>query len=554
MAQPVEGHFQDCFFCSVCLDVLENPVTIPCGHSFCMTCIGECWAEEELKNKAPSCPQCRSQFSERPALNKNTVLSEVLRSLSVSRDTDKNAEVKLNSGECHFCSGEKRRAVKSCLTCVASFCETHLRTHHDFPVFQAHTLVEPCSRLQEKMCSVHHKVLDVFCVQDQRCICLLCAMDDHSDHKTVSAAKQWAEQQKPLQILKENLIILQLQRKNELQALNKAVEACSTTAQAAVKINKDFVTEITGSLEGKLSQISRMIQYYEKNELGKAEKLKNKLEQKIACLKLGEAEGRQLGPADDPILSIQKLLSLSAFWERERPQSNPVRENPSFLDSTALLSGLKEQLEKLIDEKIKEMMAAAAKIKIILPANPKTRQEFQEHFCKLKLSPESSHSVLKLSEENRKVEFSSYTNTISEVTPNAQRFTSEHQVLCDSPVKGCCFWEVTVTGTVHVALSYGSIVRNGWGDIGKFGYNDLSWSLECNSNSCRFRHNCVATEISVYSLKKVGVYLDKGAGILAFYKIGDYNEFTLLHRTQTTFTKLLYPGFRLLHKSSVSLC
>uniref|UniRef100_A0A8C2E5D5 RING-type domain-containing protein n=1 Tax=Cyprinus carpio TaxID=7962 RepID=A0A8C2E5D5_CYPCA len=52
----------------------KDPVTIQCGHSYCMSCITGCWNEEDEKG-VYSCPQCTQNFSTRPALFKNVVSS-----------------------------------------------------------------------------------------------------------------------------------------------------------------------------------------------------------------------------------------------------------------------------------------------------------------------------------------------------------------------------------------------------------------------------------------------------------------------------------------------
>jgi len=72
--------FQDEFKCAVCLDLLKDPVTIPCGHSYCKSCITVCWDQED-QMRDYSCPQCKQTFSPRPALARNTMLAEVLEKL-----------------------------------------------------------------------------------------------------------------------------------------------------------------------------------------------------------------------------------------------------------------------------------------------------------------------------------------------------------------------------------------------------------------------------------------------------------------------------------------
>ncbi len=131
---------QNEFICPVCLELLKDPVAIPCGHSYCKSCITGCWDQED-QMRVYSCPQCRQTFSPRPALGKNTILAEVVEKL---KKTKLPADCYAGAGDvqCDPCSGRKYKAVKSCLVCLNSYCQTHLEQHETFFEKKKHNLTE----------------------------------------------------------------------------------------------------------------------------------------------------------------------------------------------------------------------------------------------------------------------------------------------------------------------------------------------------------------------------------------------------------------------------
>ncbi|XP_061112613.1 tripartite motif-containing protein 16-like isoform X1 [Conger conger] len=546
---------QDQFSCSICLDILKDPVAIPCGHSYCMGCIKGCWDQDDHIG-VYSCPQCRQTFTPRPVLGRNTMLAEVVEKLKkTGLQAAPPAHCYAGPGDvaCDICTGRKRKAIKSCLACLASFCETHLQRHYESPPLKKHKLVKATENLQEKICSNHDKLLEVFCRTDQQCICLLCLMDEHRGHDTVSVVAERTEKQKQLGVTQSKFQQRIQEREKELQDLRQAVQSLKRSAQTAVEDSERIFTELIRSIERRRSEVKELIRDQEKAEVSRAEGLLERLEQEIAELRRREAELEQLSHTEDHIHFLQSCQSLCAPPGPGDLPSITVSPNVSFEAVRKSVSELKERLEDVFKA---ELVKVSGRVEEVSVLEPQTRQDFLQYGCQLTLDPNTAQRILCLSEGNREVtcvrENQSYPD-------HPERFERYAQVLCREGVSGRYYWEAEWSGQygVYIAVSYKEISRKGGGNDCVMGRNNKSWSLICSPSSYSFSHNNVHTKIPVPSSSRIGVYLDHRAGTLSFYSVSD--TMTLLHRVQTTFTQPLYPGFgfgflMFSYGSSVKLC
>ncbi|KAK7877062.1 hypothetical protein WMY93_032231 [Mugilogobius chulae] len=177
-----------------------------------------------------------------------------------------------------------------------------------------------------------------------------------------------------------------------------------------------------------------------------------------------------------------------------------------------------------------------------------------KNFCDLTLDPNTAHTNLQLSDNNKKV------TRVREEQPypdHQDRFDYWLQLLCVSGLTGRCYWEVQWSGRVFISVSYREIRRKGRSDDSVFGHNAQSWSLECSKDGFYVWHKNKETHLPQpwsSSSGTVAVFVDCPAGSLSFYTVSS-DQLIHLHTFNTTFTHTLVAGFRLrTYDSSVSLC
>uniref|UniRef100_A0AAY4A1Q2 Tripartite motif-containing protein 16-like n=1 Tax=Denticeps clupeoides TaxID=299321 RepID=A0AAY4A1Q2_9TELE len=529
MAQALELLDNMEFYCPICLDLLKDPVAIPCGHSYCMDCIKSYWGSG-VDPKPASCPQCRQTFQPQPILHRNTILTEMVEKLKTTHLLSRPPESCLpgpGDASCDFCTGTKLKAVKSCLVCLASYCRLHLTPHYESPALRRHKLVEASMHLQERICPHHDKLLEIFCQTDQQYICFLCVMDKHKSHDTVSAATERAKKQK---------FRLRIQTKEkELLELRQALDSLKSSGHAAMEKSDRLFEELIGSIERRRLEVRELVLNQEKA----AERLLAQLERDISELKKKDAELDLLLHTNDHFHFLQ---SCQPFITRPGLLDNSSITIASVLDFGMVNSAvcdLKKKLEDILKGEWTKVSRAANTVKIVQSPVPMTRPEFLYYSCNFQLDRKTAHRDLLLSEDKMAV---TVRDKESSGPDHPARFDYWCQVLSSKGLSGCCYWEAEWNGMgVNVAVAYGDMSCKGDGAEAHFGHNLKSWSLFCSKKGYYFWHNKAVCKVPGPYSPRIGVYLDHRAGTLSFYTVAD--SMTLLHRVQTSFTQPLHPGF-----------
>ncbi|XP_051783666.1 E3 ubiquitin/ISG15 ligase TRIM25-like [Erpetoichthys calabaricus] len=344
MAEAQLCGLQDEFTCSLCLDTLTDPVTILCGHSFCLKCLTDCWDQSQKY----SCPHCRHTFTTRPELNRNTLLNIVIKKLKKMTISSPPQNYACHGNvECDFCAGKKFRAVKSCLTYPASYCQTHLQPHYEGDALKHHKLVDPDRNLKEKLCEKHQESLEIFCKTDDSSICTMCVVTGHKNHEMVEMETEREEKQKQLGVTLSDIKRGLEEREKTLKETRRAMEEMKMSVVREVEENEKSFTALMRCIEEAHRKLTERIREQEKREMEKAEEVMEQLEKEIEELKRREAELKELSETKDHLHFLQTFSSRCVLPADGDSLSFTVTADFSSEDLRKELSGLTKSLEKI---------------------------------------------------------------------------------------------------------------------------------------------------------------------------------------------------------------
>uniref|UniRef100_A0A8C7PFA9 Uncharacterized protein n=1 Tax=Oncorhynchus mykiss TaxID=8022 RepID=A0A8C7PFA9_ONCMY len=220
MATPSSLLSEDQLQCFICLDVFTEPVTTSCGHNFCKACISRYWDSAGFCQ----CPMCNEKFNRRPELHINTTLREVVENLKIKSIVQNESLAIPGEVSCEVCTGRKFKALKSCLVCLASYCETHLEPHQRVPALRKHKLIDPVENLEDRMCKKHERPLELFCRTDQTCVCQFCTETDHKAHNTVPLEEECGARKVKLGKTEADVQQMIQERLQKVQEIKHSVE------------------------------------------------------------------------------------------------------------------------------------------------------------------------------------------------------------------------------------------------------------------------------------------------------------------------------------------
>ncbi|XP_073479446.1 E3 ubiquitin/ISG15 ligase TRIM25-like [Aquarana catesbeiana] len=505
--------------CSVCLNIYTDPVTLKCGHKFCRVCIDRVLDTQEGSG-GYSCPECREKFLDRLALQKNMKLRNIAETfLSAQPDQDESRVF------CTHCVDSPVPAVRSCLHCEVSLCDKHLRVHKKSP---EHILCDPTLSMESRKCSIHKKILEYYCTEDETCVCKFCVIGEHTGHKMKSLDEASEKKKETLRNVLQKLLTKREETEERVQSLQEHRRKVEEEAAGDTERVTALFTDLRRRLEDLEKRVLRDIS-------GRAERISisiRDLEIKKEELSRKMRHIEELCNMTDPLTVLQEsdtgdLCDTEDGDNEDRERHEELLHDGGGLDVAGVLH---KGLSDIITE-VNVYFYIQGAADILLDGN-------------------TAHNYLQISED-RKTVSGSYIEQNHPKTP--ERFQLYPQVMSSQSFSsGRHYWEVDVGGSDGwiVGMCYPSIERT----VGEslIGRNKKSWGLGRYYNQYRVRHdsNEILLPTNLFS-NRVRIYLDYEVGRISFYDLCD--PIRHLHTFTTTFTEPLHAGLGV-YKGCIKIC
>ncbi|XP_073667970.1 E3 ubiquitin-protein ligase TRIM39-like isoform X1 [Paramisgurnus dabryanus] len=507
--------------CCICLDVFSDPVSTPCGHNFCRICLKQCWDNSQIY----SCPYCKETFSKRPELNINTTLREVTL-IFKEKFSLRRSEVL-----CDICDERKLKALKSCLMCQMSYCETHLEPHQRVLKLKKHKLLDPVENIEDYICEKHERPLELFCRDDQTCVCVFCTDGDHKNHNTVPLEEESKE--KKTQLLKTQTDIQQMIQKRikkiqdikhsaELRKVmncnEKLISQRSGEQEKAASV--EVFSDLIRSIERCQTELLEMMDEEEKAEEKQDEDLIKDLEQEITELKLRDSELEKIKHSEDHLHLIQiDTSSLYRAPDMKNWSEISIKTHVSVENLRRALT----QLQESVNEKLTQTVL----------------MKMQQYAVDVTLDPDTAHPYLILSEDRKQVKHGDIKHKLPD---NPGRFNLCPCVLGkEGFTSGRFYFEVQVKDKTEWDLGVARESINRKGDI-TVSPEDGFWTVWLrNENEYEALDDPDVSLCLKVKPQKVGVFVDYEEGLVCFYDVESRSH--IYSFTAQTFTEKLFPYF-----------
>lgn len=511
------------FLCSICLDIFNEPVSTPCGHNYCKNCIKSYWTISDVNQ----CPLCQETFHGVPELRVNIEfrdMLEVFKRTFVACD-DSGPPARPGEVPCDLCHGMKRKALKSCLVCLASYCNVHLEPHQMVQAFKWHKLIDPVVTLEDRMCKKHNKMIEFFCREDQSGVCVLCLRDDHVNHNAVSLEEELRERKTNVERMKKKVKRALSEKRSMAERIqNSVIQGRQEVEKIKAETIKAFDV-LVALIETRKVKLIELLGKKNKAAEQKAEELFSQLQLEMVENDQTITKLEELSETEDDFRLLQGLPSVSSSSEAKHHFSARVQPLLCLETVRSAVAKMKEMLNEEMDIVMGEVELVDKEETLEEPLHMQTGKEFNDQLgriqkqyeVKVTLDLNTAHPSLIISGDRKQVRDGGRKRKVPD---NPTRFDFFHFVLGNEGFSsGKFYYEVAVKGQTgwEIGVARESISKKGF-DLSLSPENGC-WTLGSYWEWCQGNANPPVKLPLSKKPEKVGVFVDYEGGLVSFYDV-----------------------------------